>query len=95
MSGPAILPLALRHVYAICQTVAIPVIGMGGVTTGDDALQMVMAGATAVGIGTAVVHRGIDVFDKVVDELSCLLARYGHGSLADVRGLAHRRMLSS
>lgn len=92
MSGPAILPLAVRHVYAICGAVRIPVIGMGGVTTGEDALQMVMAGATAVGIGTAVAQRGVGVFGEVLDELRCLLRRHGHGSLDAVRGLAHRRM---
>lgn len=92
MSGPAILPLALRHVYAICQVVHIPVIGMGGITTGEDALQMIMAGATAVGIGTAISRRGVDVFHLVEEELICLLGQYGHGSLDTVRGLAHRAM---
>lgn len=92
MSGPAILPLAVRHVYAICGAVGIPVIGMGGVTTGEDALQMVMAGATAVGIGTAITARGAGVLGEVTQELVCLLRKHGYGSLDEVRGLAHRRM---
>jgi len=53
LSGPAILPVAVRMVYQASQAVQIPIIGMGGITTAADALEMIMAGATAIGIGTA------------------------------------------
>ena len=65
VSGPALKPIALRCVYEIYDTVKIPIIGTGGATFGKDALEMIMAGATAVGIGTGVYYRGIGVFKKV------------------------------
>ena len=52
-SGPAVKPVAVRMVYEVTRKVKVPVIGMGGVTTGDDAVEMMIAGATAVGVGTA------------------------------------------
>ena len=55
-SGPALKPIALRMVYEVHQAVpATPIIGMGGVTSGTDALEFLVAGATAVGVGTAIV----------------------------------------
>jgi len=92
MSGPVILPLAVRHVYSICSAVSIPVIGMGGVGSGADAMQMVMAGATAVGIGSAIAQQGLQVFERVTRELEELLCLRGYASLADVRGCAQRWM---
>ncbi len=53
MSGPAVKPIALRMVYEVCKCVDVPVIGMGGISNGEDAIEFIMAGATAVAIGTA------------------------------------------
>ena len=53
MSGPAVKPVAVRMVYQTAQAVQIPVIGMGGITTAEDALEFILAGATAVSVGTA------------------------------------------
>ncbi len=53
MSGPAIKPVALRMVYQVSQAIDIPIIGVGGIVTGKDAVEFLLAGATAVGIGTA------------------------------------------
>ena len=53
LSGPAIKPLAIRMIYQVSRAVSIPIIGMGGVSTVDDVLEMIMAGASAVAIGTA------------------------------------------
>ncbi len=53
LSGPAVKPVALRMVYEVAHTVRVPVIGMGGITTGDDAVEFMLAGATAVMVGTA------------------------------------------
>ena len=53
MSGPAIHPIAVRMVYQVAQAVKIPIIGMGGVMSAEDALELMLAGATAVSVGTA------------------------------------------
>ena len=53
MSGPAVKPVAVRMVYQTAQAVKIPIIGMGGITTAEDALEFILAGATAVSVGTA------------------------------------------
>lgn len=53
MSGPAIKPIAVRMVYQAAQAVKLPIIGMGGITNSEDALEFIMAGATAVSVGTA------------------------------------------
>jgi dihydroorotate dehydrogenase (NAD+) catalytic subunit len=89
VSGPAIRPIAVRCVYDIYAAVSIPIIGIGGVSEGRDALEMVMAGATAVGIGSAVRHRGLDVFHAVLEEMMALMAEEGYARLSDARGLAH------
>ncbi len=69
LSGPCVKPIALKLVYQVYSQVSIPIIGMGGVTTGDDAIEMFMAGATAIGVGSAVYYRGIDVFSKISTEI--------------------------
>ncbi len=89
ISGPAVKPIAVRCVYEICQAVRIPVIGIGGITTGLDAVEMIMAGATAVGIGSAVYYRGMEVFGDILQEITSFMAEQGYGSLADFRGMAH------
>ena len=53
MSGPAVKPVAVRMVYQVAQAVKLPIIGMGGIATAEDALEFIMAGATAVSVGTA------------------------------------------
>ena len=53
MSGPAVKPVAVRMVYQVAQAVSLPIIGMGGIATAEDALEFIMAGATAVSVGTA------------------------------------------
>ena len=89
VSGPAIRPIAVRCVYDIYHAVEIPVVGMGGVSDGRDALEMIMAGATAVGVGSAVRYRGTDVFNAILDEMKDLMAEEGYGSVAELRGVAH------
>jgi len=65
LSGACVKPIALRLVHLVSQNVNIPLIGMGGVTTWEDAVEMIMAGADMVGIGTAVMDEGIEVYQKV------------------------------
>ena len=90
ISGPALKPIAVRCVYEIREAVKIPIIGTGGVTYGKDAIEMVMAGATAVGIGTAIYYRGIDVFKKVCDEMESWMKKNKVKNLEEIRGIAHK-----
>ena len=90
ISGPALKPIAVRCVYEIFEEVKIPIIGTGGVTYGKDAIEMIMAGATAVGIGTAVYYRGIDVFRKVCNEMEEWMRKNKVKNLDEMRGIAHK-----
>lgn len=88
LSGPMIKPVAVRCVYDIYKAVDIPIIGLGGVSTGEDAVEMAMAGASLIGIGTAVRYRGIDVFEQVFSEMTAWLSDHGT-TLEEIRGAAH------
>ncbi|MBN1486834.1 MAG: dihydroorotate dehydrogenase, partial [Anaerolineae bacterium] len=88
ISGPALKPIALRCVADIARTVAVPIIGTGGVTTGRDAAEMLMAGATAVGIGSALWYRGPDAMGEIAEELRAFMAQHHYATLAQLRGLA-------
>ncbi len=89
LSGPAIRPLAVRCVYEIYQAVDLPIVGTGGVASGRDAVEMIMAGATAVGVGSAVYRGGPEVFGRIHDELTALIGELGYRSVAEMRGVAH------
>jgi dihydroorotate dehydrogenase (NAD+) catalytic subunit len=90
LSGPAIRPIAVRCVYEIAAAVpGVPIIGTGGVSCGRDAAELIMAGATAVGVGTAVYLRGLDVFRQLDDELIEFMATHGYADVAAMRNLAH------
>lgn len=85
LSGPCINPVALRLVYECRRAgIEVPIIGMGGITTGEDAIRMMMAGADLVGIGTAVYLRGPEVFSAVGEEMAAFLDRKGLGSVTDL-----------
>ena len=88
LSGPMIKPVAVRCVYDIYRAVSIPIIGLGGVTTGEDAVEMFMAGATLVGMGSAVRYRGIEVFDQVNRELADWLTDH-HTTRDEIIGAVH------
>lgn len=89
ISGPALFPIALKCVYDLYAAVKIPIIGTGGITTGQDALSMVMAGATLLGVGSAVYFRGADAFSKIAAEMEQLMKEENIVSLDSVRGAAH------
>ncbi len=89
VSGPALKPVAVRCVYDVYGSVKIPVIGVGGVSNGRDAIEMIMAGATAVGIGSGIYYRGMDVFRKVCSEISEWMGKNGYKSLKELKGVAH------
>lgn len=89
MSGPALFPIALKCVYDVYEAVKIPIIGTGGITTGEDALAMVMAGATLLGAGSAVYYRGADCFKKITMEMEQIMREEKIKSLDEIRGAAH------
>ena len=86
-SGPALKPIALAAVYAASRATELPVLGMGGVTTGRDALDLIAAGASAVALGT-VLFTDPDAPRRVREELSAELAMRGYGSVEEARGTA-------
>ena len=88
LSGPALLPLALRMVWQVSQAVRIPVVGLGGVSSAEDVVEMLLAGASAVQIGAANLR---DPFTcpKILDALPGVMDRYGIDNLRDVIGGAH------
>jgi dihydroorotate dehydrogenase (NAD+) catalytic subunit len=91
VSGPAIRPIAVRCVYDLVAAVDVPVIGVGGVTTPRDVIEMVMVGATAVGVGSAVYFDGPDIFDSLAVGIRSWLQNHGYRSLTEVRGISHER----
>ncbi len=87
-SGPALKPIALAAVHAAFIATALPIVGMGGVTTGRDALDLIAAGASAVALGT-VLFTDPDAPQRVRSELAEELAAAGFASAAEARGAAH------
>ena len=84
LSGPGIKPVALRCVYQIRQAVDLPIIGGGGITTGIDAAEMLMAGATAVSIGSAVCYRK-NAFSEINAELVEFMEKQGYSKVSDIK----------
>jgi len=89
LSGPAIKSIGVRCVYEIFEAVKIPIVGVGGISSGRDALEYVMAGATAVQIGTAVWTEGLEVFSKTSREIMQFMEENGYESVKDMVGVAH------
>jgi len=89
MSGPALKPIAIRCVYDIYEAVKIPIIGTGGVNSGQDAIEMMMAGASFVGVGTALYFRGPDAFKKIESEMRAWLKERQYKKASDIIGVAH------
>ena len=89
LSGSAIKPVGLACVWQIYDKVRIPVIGVGGIMTAEDALEYVMAGARALEVGTAVTFEGVGVFGRLARDLAGLLDELGYARLEDAVGAAH------
>ncbi|MDM8202149.1 dihydroorotate dehydrogenase [Allofournierella massiliensis] len=87
LSGPAIKPIALRMVYQVCGAVNVPVIGLGGILTGADALEFIMAGATAVQVGTAN-FMNPRACETITDEIAAWMEAHGVETLDEIRGCA-------
>ncbi len=84
VSGPAIKPIAVRMVYQVCHAVDVPVIGMGGIATAEDAIEFIMAGATAVSIGTANFHDPY-VTEKVIKGIEDFMGKNNIETLDEIR----------
>lgn len=85
-SGPAIKPVALRMVYQVAKAVSLPIIGMGGITTGEDAIEFILTGATAVAVGTANFRNPRATMD-VLDGIKEYMLNNGIKSLDEIRGI--------
>ena len=88
-SGPAVFPVAVRMVYQVYDAVKIPIVGMGGVSSAEDVLEMMLAGATAVEVGAANL---VDPYasKNIVEALPQVMEQYGIKSLAEIIGAGHR-----
>ena len=87
-SGPAIKPVAIRMVYQVYDAVKIPIVGMGGITTAEDVIEFMLAGASAVEVGAANL---VDPYacKKIIDTLPAVMEKYGITNLKDIIGGAH------
>ena len=88
MSGPGMLPLAVRMVYQVYEAVSIPIVGMGGVTTAEDVIELMLAGATAIGVGAANLVEPY-ACKTIIEDLPAVMERYGMENLTEIIGGAH------
>ena len=88
LSGPCVFPVALRCVYQVYDAVKIPIVGMGGISSAEDVIEMMLAGATAIQVGAANL---VDPFacKKIIEELLSVMAKYKINSLTEIIGGAH------
>ena len=87
ISGPCIKPLAIKLIHDAYKVVDIPILGTGGVSTGLDAIEMMMAGASAIGVGSAVYDHGLDVFKTIRDEMVTFMEVHGYAQYSDLIGI--------
>lgn len=90
LSGTAIKPIAVRCIYEIYEKVKVPIIGCGGITNWRDAVEFLLAGATAIQIGTAIATEGPNVFEAVTCGINSYLKKKGFKSVKEIVGLSHR-----
>ena len=88
LSGPAIKPVAIRMIHQVYQSVDLPIIGMGGIETTDDIIEYLLAGASAVAVGSANFKNPF-VCKELIEELPFTLEKYGYSSVTEVIGGAH------
>ncbi|MFT5871783.1 MAG: dihydroorotate dehydrogenase (NAD+) catalytic subunit [Clostridium sp.] len=86
VSGPAIKPMALRMVHEVCKAVNVPVVGMGGICSAEDAIEFIMVGAQAVGVGTANFIKP-DICIDIIEGIENYMTREGIKDLSEIRGI--------
>jgi dihydroorotate dehydrogenase (NAD+) catalytic subunit len=89
LSGPGIKPAAVKAVYEVYKATGLPIIGTGGIMTGEDAIEIMMAGARLVGMGTMVYYRGAEGFGKVAKEMAEWCDKNGVKDLEEIIGCVH------
>jgi len=89
LSGPAIKPIAIRCVYEIYRVVDVPIVGVGGICKWQDVVEFLMAGASAVQIGSGVI-KGLSIFSEIMEGLKQFLEKRGYEDINCIVGLAHR-----
>jgi len=90
LSGPAVKPIALRCVYDIFEAVEVPIFGCGGISGWRDAVEFLLAGASAVQVGTGIAFEDLDVFERINKGITKYLQKKGYGSVKEIVGLAHQ-----
>jgi dihydroorotate dehydrogenase (NAD+) catalytic subunit len=90
LSGETIRPVAVKCIYDLYDNLDIPIIGVGGVSTWQHAVELIMAGASAVQIGSAV-YEGTNVFSNISEGINRFLKEYGYANIEDITGIAHER----
>jgi len=88
-SGEAIKPIGVRNVYDLYSTIAIPLIGVGGISSGKDAIEYFMAGASAVQIGSAIYTEGITIFSKLAKEVTSWMHEHDYTDISELIGVSH------
>lgn len=89
LSGPAIKPIAIRCVYQLYESVGIPIIGCGGISSWRDVVEFLLAGASAVQIGSIIAQKGVGVFEELLSGLRAFLANRGISEVKELVGLSH------
>lgn len=90
VSGQALKPIAIRCVYDIYKAVKIPIIATGGIIKGEDAIEMLMAGGSLLGIGSAIVAYDLKCFDMITDKIREFMKEEGFSDISELVGLAHK-----
>jgi len=91
LSGSAIKPIAVRCVYEIYESVKVPIVGCGGITSWRDAVEFMLAGASAIQVGTAIANEDLGVFKSITRGVDLYLRKKGFRSVKEIVGLSHRR----
>ncbi|MCX8190545.1 MAG: dihydroorotate dehydrogenase [Candidatus Diapherotrites archaeon] len=92
VSGPAIRPMVVKAVYELYKELKVPIIGVGGISRGEHAIEYLMAGASAVGIATGVLQRGPSVFRKCSGEVVSWMKEHHYKNVSELVGVAHERI---
>jgi dihydroorotate dehydrogenase (NAD+) catalytic subunit len=89
LSGPAIKPIAIKHVYDLYETLKIPIVGVGGIKNYEDVVEFLYAGSAAVEIGTSIMYEGLEIFSKINLKLVKFMKEKGFKSIDEMIGYAH------
>ena len=89
-SGKAIKPIGIRNVYEIFEKIKIPIIGVGGITKGEDVIEYIMAGASAVQVGSGIYYNGIQIFSQLKEQVIKWMTRHNYQNIKELIGVAHK-----